>query len=131
MYPKELKYTETHEWISVDGDTATVGITMYAKDQLEEVTLVEFPDEETIEVEQNEETGIVLESHKNVSDINSPASGTIIAFNKELEDNPDVLNANPYQEGWLYKMTLSDPDELEDLLDAEAYEQHVKEEMED
>ncbi len=129
MNKKEYKYTETHEWVKIDGKSCIVGITDYAQDQLEEVTLIEFPDEAS-EVEQFEKTGIVIESHKNVNDVNSPLSGNMTEFNTELEDSPELINQSPYQKGWIYKMELSDPDEIDNLMSFEEYEAFVKEEME-
>lgn len=127
MNKKEYKYTETHEWVKIDGKSCIVGITDYAQEQLEEVTLVEFPDE-AAEIEQFEKTGIVIESHKNVNDVNSPLTGNITEFNTELEDSPELINQNPYEKGWIYKMELSDPDEIDNLMSYEEYEAYVKEE---
>lgn len=126
---KEYKYTETHEWARIEGNYCIVGITEYAQEQLEEVTLIEFP-EDMSEVEQNEKTGIVLESHKNVTDLNSPLSGSITEFNMELEDTPEIINESPYEKGWIYKMEISDPDEIENLMSYEEYQTYIKEEME-
>ncbi len=127
MNKKEYKYTETHEWVKIDGKSCIVGITDYAQEQLEEVTLVEFPDE-AAEIEQFEKTGIVIESHKNVNDVNSPLTGNITEFNTELEDSPELINQSPYEKGWIYKMELSDPDEIDNLMSYEEYEAYVKEE---
>lgn len=128
MEKKDYKYTETHEWIRIEGKVCTVGITDYAQEQLDEVTLVEFP-EEPSEVEQNEKTGVVLESHKNVTDINSPLSGIITEFNMDLEDTPELINQSPYEKGWIYKMELSDSDEIDNLMSYDEYEAFIKEEL--
>lgn len=129
MDKKDYKYTETHEWARIDGNICTVGITEYAQEQMEEVTLVEFPEDLT-DVEQNEKTGIVIESHKNVQDLNSPLSGNIIEFNLDLEDTPEMINESCYEKGWIYKMEISDPDELDNLMSFDEYETFIKEEME-
>jgi len=124
MIPSELKYTEEHEWIRVDGDTITVGITDFAQSELGELVYIEI---DTIdqELDKGEVFGTV-EAVKTTSDLFMPVSGTVLEFNDKLsedgEDNPGLANEDPYNEGWIVKIKISDASELEDLLDAEAYE---------
>jgi glycine cleavage system H protein len=117
--PENLKYSSDHEWIAVDGDTARVGITDYAQDALGDVVFVELP---TVG-EAVAASGPIseVESTKSVSDIFAPVSGTIAEVNDALVDAPERLNDDPYGEGWLFTITMSDPDELEGLLDAAGY----------
>ena len=117
--PSELKYTKDHEWVRIDGDTATVGITDFAQGELGEIVYVEIETEgETLE---KEEVFGTIEAVKTVSDLFMPLSGEITEFNSKLEENPEAVNENPYAEGWMIKMTISNPDEIAELLDAEAY----------
>ncbi|HHQ47715.1 MAG TPA: glycine cleavage system protein GcvH [Acidobacteria bacterium] len=120
--PEGLSYTKSHEWMRRDGDTAVVGITHYAQDQLGEVVYVELP-EVGDTVEQGAEMG-TLESVKAVSEIYSPASGEVIAVNERLTDEPNLVNDDPYGEGWLIKIKVGAVDESK-LLDAAGYEQVV------
>ena len=124
--PKELKYTKTDEWIKVDGDEATIGISDYAQDQLSDIVYVELLiDEDDTVVKGN---GIAtIESVKAAADVNAPVSGTILAINEDLEDEPEKLNSDPYKAGWLIKMKLDDPSELDSLMSAEDYEAYNKE----
>ncbi len=118
--PKNIKYAKTHEWTLDNGDgTVTVGITEHAQDALGDVVFVELP-EMGRELEANEEFGVV-ESVKAASDIYAPVSGEVIEVNEELEDNPEIINESPYQDGWIMKLKMADPAELESLLDAAAY----------
>ena len=112
-------YTKEHEWISVDGDDATVGITAHATEQLGDIVFVEAPAPGTT-VEKGAESGVV-ESVKAASDVYAPASGEVTVANAALEDEPGKVNESPEDEGWFYKLKLSDPSELEDLMDAAAY----------
>jgi len=121
MYPKELKYSKEHEWMKVDGGKAIMGITHYAQDALGDVVFVELPEEGT-SFEANEGIG-VIESVKAVSDVYTPVSGEIVAVNEELLDAPELIN-----EGWLVEIELSDAGQLDDLMNAEEYEQFLKEE---
>lgn len=118
-YPAELKYHAEHDWARVDGDTATVGITWYAQDALGEIVHFE-PPEQGSSVAKDESYGEV-ESVKAVSDVISPLSGEITEVNEAAKENPDVINADPYGEGWLVKVKLSDTGEVDSLMDAEAY----------
>ncbi|MGY4398507.1 glycine cleavage system H protein [Sphingomonas sp. UYAg733] len=112
-------FTEDHEWIDVDGDVGTVGISDYAQGQLGDIVFVDVP-EEGKELTKGDEAAVV-ESVKAASDIYSPASGTVIEGNDDLADTPGLVNEDPEGDGWFYKITLSDPSELESLMDETAY----------
>ncbi len=117
--PAELKYTKDHEWVKVEGDTATVGITHFAQGELGDIVYVEV---ETLDetLDKDEVFGTV-EAVKTVSDLFLPLSGEIVAFNEALEDAPETVNSDPYGDGWMIKIAISNPDEIGELLDAEAY----------
>ena len=117
--PSDLRYVKSHEWVRLDGDVATVGITDHAQDQLGEVVYVDMPDEGD-EFEAGGELG-EIESSKAVSAIYAPISGEVVAVNEALDDEPETVNSSPYGDGWLVKIKLSDPSEVESLLDAAAY----------
>lgn len=118
--PGELKYLSSHEWVRVEGDgTATIGITDHAQDLLGDVVFVELP-EVGAEIHAGEEAGVV-ESVKAASDIFSPVSGEVLAVNEALEESPDLVNNEPYEDGWFFKVKLTDESDLEPLLDADAY----------
>lgn len=118
--PTELKYTKDHEWIRLEGDTAVIGITDYAQDQLGDIVYVEIETEgETLD---NEEVFGTVEAVKTVSDLFMPIAGEVIEFNSALEDNPALVNEDPYGEGWMIKVKVSDTSAFEELLDATAYE---------
>jgi len=119
--PKDLKYTKNDEWIRVEGDTGTVGITDFAQDQLSDIVFVEIMVDESEEVEQGD-TCAAVESVKAAADIFMPVSGEIIAVNEDLADTPEIVNSDPYGDAWLIKIKFSDPDELNDLMDAADYE---------
>ena len=116
-------FTEDHEWIDVDGDVGTVGISEYAQSQLGDIVFVDVP-EEGKELNKGDEAAVV-ESVKAASDVYSPASGTVIEGNAALADESSLVNSDAEGEGWFYKITLSDPDELEELMDERAYEAFV------
>lgn len=117
--PKDLKYTKDHEWIKVDGDIATIGITDFAQGELGDIVYVEVDTiDETLE---KEEVFGTVEAVKTVSDLFMPISGEVIEFNESLESNPEKVNEDPYGEGWMIKIKIADPSELEDLLSAEDY----------
>jgi len=120
-----LKFTEDHLWIRVEGRRAQVGISEYAQDELGEVIAVELPDVGDI-LEKGESFG-EIESVKTVSDLIAPVSGTISAVNAELEDHPSLVNEDPYHEGWLVELELSDKNEIEDLMDADEYDEFASE----
>jgi glycine cleavage system H protein len=121
--PSELKYTKDHEWIRIEGDTATVGITDFAQGELGDIVYVEV---ETLDetLDKDEVFGTV-EAVKTVSDLFLPLSGEIIAFNEALEDEPEKVNSDPYGEGWMIKIKLSDSSEIESLLSDAAYKELV------
>lgn len=119
--PTGLKYSKTDEWVKLEGEEALIGITDYAQDQLSDVVYVDLMVEEDDEVSKGD-TIATVESVKAAADVNFPASGTILAVNEHLADNPEVLNSDPYEAGWMVKIKLDDPSELEELMDAEAYE---------
>lgn len=123
-FPEELKYTEEHEWVSVDGDIATIGVTDFAQDQLGDVVFVELP--EVGEDLQNGKPFGVVESVKAVSDVYAAVSGEVVEVNDALPDDPELINNSPYEEGWMLKVRLSDPSELDDLMDADAYQAFIE-----
>ena len=125
MVPGDLRYTKEHEWVRVDGDEATVGITQYAADQLGDIVFVELPDAGRT-LEQFATFGVV-ESVKAVSDLFAPVSGEVSGTNGDLAGQPELVNSDPYGGGWMVKMRLSDPIQLDQLLDPAAYEQLVAE----
>ncbi len=116
-------YTEEHEWLTVDGDDATVGITNHAQDQLGDIVFVELPDVDD-EVEQGGDT-VVIESVKAASDVYAPVSGTITEVNSALDEEPAMVNAGAETDGWLYKMKLSNAEELNELMDLDAYKELI------
>ena len=124
-YPVELKYHREHDWARIDGDTATLGVTWYAQDALGEIVHFEPPDDGG-SLAKDESYGEV-ESVKAVSDLISPLSGEIVEINQAVVDAPETINEDPYGEGWLVKIRLSDPGEVDGLLDAEAYRQLLDE----
>jgi len=115
----DLKYTGTHEWLKVKGDTAVVGITDHAQAELTDIVFVELP-EIGKEIKKGEDLCIV-ESVKSVSEIYSPISGKIVDVNKKLDDSPEIINENPYDDGWLVELEIKDKSEIDSLLDAESY----------
>lgn len=121
--PKDLKYTKDHEWVRIEGDEATVGITDFAQGELGDIVFVEVETEgETLD---KEETFGSVEAVKTVSDLFMPISGEITAFNEELESSPEIVNEDPYGKGWMVKIKIADSAELDELLDAAAYEDLV------
>ncbi len=117
--PAELRYSSDHEWVRIEGTTATIGITEYAQDALGDVVFVEMPDA-GLAVSAGESFSEV-ESTKSVSDIYAPLTGAISEVNAELESQPELLNSDPYGAGWICRIEISDPSELDGLMDAEAY----------
>jgi|TARA_Y100000385_G_scaffold77005_1_gene77997 glycine cleavage system H protein len=121
--PKNLKYTNDHEWISIDGEVATVGVTDFAQGELGDIVYVEV---ETLDEElEKEEVFGTVEAVKTVSDLFMPISGEIIEFNESLETNPEKVNEDPYGEGWMIKVKISNPSELDELLSSEEYSSSV------
>lgn len=125
--PSDLRYMSSHEWIRVENDgTAYVGISDHAQNAMGDLVYVELPEVgDTINA--GDEVGVV-ESVKAASDIYSPVTGEIIAVNEALNDNPEQVNSDPYGDGWLYRIKLTDPEELEDLMSAEEYAEQLEEE---
>ncbi|MFP8967622.1 glycine cleavage system protein GcvH [Pokkaliibacter sp. CJK22405] len=125
--PSELKYVSTHEWIRMEDDgTVTIGITDHAQELLGDVVYVEVPEVET-SFASGEESGVV-ESVKAASDIYAPLSGEVVEVNEDLADSPELVNKDPYGAGWIFRLRLTDSDELQDLMDAEAYAELCEEE---
>lgn len=127
-FPEDLKYSKEHEWVLVEGNVATVGITDYAQDQLGDIVFVELP--AVGDKVSKEDAFGVVESVKAVSDIYAPVTGKVIEINDDLPDNPEILNEDPYGDGWIIKIEMSDPEELDDLLSSAEYEEYVAEEKE-
>ena len=117
--PSDLKYTKNDEWLKIEGDTATIGISDYAQDALNDIVYVEFPDVGAT-LKQGATFGVV-ESVKAASDVFMPIGGTITEVNKSLEDNPEIINTDPYGKGWLIKIKVADAAEANSLMDAAAY----------
>ena len=124
-YPDDLKYHPEHDWARIDGDEATLGITWFAQDALGELVHFE-PPEEGSSVAKDDSYGEV-ESVKAVSDLIAPLSGEVLEVNRKVVDEPETVNADPYDQGWLIRIRLTDPSEVDDLLDAGAYRQLVAE----
>jgi len=124
-YPEDLKYHQEHDWARIDGDEALLGITWFAQDALGELVHYEAPNEGDT-ISKDSPYGEV-ESVKAVSDVIAPLSGEIVAINKKVVDEPETVNSDPYGEGWLIRIRLTDPSEVDSLLDAEAYKQVVAE----
>ena len=121
MDPNNLKYTKDHEWISIDGDYAFVGITNFAQKELGDIVFVEIESLEQ-EIKSGEVFGSV-EAVKTVSDLFMPITGEIIEINQNIIDNPELINSDPYGEGWMIKIKILDSNEIEDLLDLKSYEE--------
>ncbi len=124
MYPDDLKYTREHEWIRLTGSTARVGITAYAQEALGDIVFVSLP-EPGLEVGAGEPFGEV-ESTKSVSELYAPAGGAVAARNEALAGAPELVNSDPYGDGWLVEITLTDASGIDDLLSADEYAEHVK-----
>lgn len=125
-FPEELKYTDEHEWVLVEDDIVTIGITDFAQDSLGDVVFVELPEVGAV-LEAGKPLGVV-ESVKAVSDVYAPVSGEVVEVNEELPDSPETLNTSPYEDGWMVKIKVSDPSQLGDLLDVDAYQALLEEE---
>lgn len=122
--PADNKYTKDHEWVRLEGDTALVGITDYAQSELGDVVFVDLPEVGT-QVKQGETFGVV-ESVKAASDLFAPVSGEVLEVNSALQDAPELVNQEPYAGGWMLKVRPSDLGELDNIMDAAAYDDHVK-----
>ena len=121
--PKNLRYTKSHEWVRVEGDIAVVGITDHAQHELSDVVYVEAPAVDS-RVEAGKECAVV-ESVKAASDIYAPVSGDVVSVNEELSSAPELLNQDPYDKGWMFKIKISDPGELSELLSPDDYAHHI------
>ena len=122
-FPKELKYTKDHEWLRIEEGVAYVGITSFAQGELGDIVFVDV-DTEGEELEKEEVFGSV-EAVKTVSDLFMPINGEVLAFNEKLEDEPELMNSDPYGEGWIIKIAIADATELDEVLDASAYQELV------
>ncbi|WP_271767366.1 glycine cleavage system protein GcvH [Aquimarina algiphila] len=121
--PSDLKYTKDHEWIKIDGDVATVGITDFAQSELGDIVYVEV---ETVDEElEREEVFGTVEAVKTVSDLFLPLTGEIIEFNEALESDPELVNSDPYGEGWMIKIKISDASQIDDLMSADGYKEVI------
>ena len=125
--PTDLKYTENDEWIKVDGNVGVIGITDFAQDQLSDIVYVEILVAEGEQVDKGDACA-TIESVKAAADVYMPVSGKIVAVNEDLADTPETVNSDPYGQAWMVKVELSDPAELEELLDAAAYTEKAQEE---
>ena len=123
-FPDELKYTEEHEWVLIEEDVVTIGITDFAQDQLGDVVFVELP-EVGDQLEIGKTLGVV-ESVKAVSDVYAPLSGEVVEINEALPDEPELLNTSAYEDGWMLKLKLSSPSELDSLMDAAEYQEFIE-----
>jgi glycine cleavage system H protein len=119
--PDNLMFSKEHEWLQIEGEKAVIGLSDHAQEELGDIVFVELPDVGS-DIEQMEELGVV-ESVKTVSTMYAPVSGEIIAVNEALLDNPELINENPYEEGWIAKIAISDMNEVDDLLTAEEYQE--------
>ncbi len=122
-FPSELKYTKDHEWIRIEGNVGTIGITEYAQGELGDIVFIELPAIGK-KIESGQSFGTV-EAVKAVSDLYAPISGEVKELNKEIQDSPELVNKEPYERGWMIKVTLSHPEEVKNLLDAEAYKKLI------
>lgn len=128
-YPDDLKYLDSHEYVRLDGEIATIGITAFAIDQLGDLVLLELPEiDDTVEKgnKENDKSFGTIESVKAVSDLYSPVSGTVVERNEEMIEAPEQIAEDPYGEGWLIKVRINDPDELEGSLSAKEYRAKVE-----
>ena len=124
--PSELKFLSSHEWVMVDGDEATIGISDHAQELLGDLVFVELP--EIGSAVSAGDTVAVVESVKAASDTYAPVSGEVIEVNEELEDSPERINDDPYGDGWMYRVKMDDPDEVDGLLNAESYTDSIADE---
>ena len=122
--PQDLKYTKEHEWLKVNGETAIIGITEHAQSELGDIIFIEFPNIDQ-EIDKNEPLG-TIEAVKTVADLFAPVSGKVIKINETLEDNPEFVNSDPYVNGWIVKVSISDISELEELMSADKYGELIR-----
>ena len=125
LVPSELKYSKEHEWVKVEGNTVTIGITEYAQGELGDIVFVELPEVDD-EINEGDTFGSV-ESVKTVSELYAPVSGKVVESNEELEDSPEFVNESPYEKAWMVKVELSDESQLDDLLSADQYKEMIGE----
>lgn len=125
-FPAELKYTKNDEWIRVEDDIITIGISDYAQDQLSDIVFIEFAVSEGDDISKGDEFG-TIESVKAASDVYAPVSGKVTETNDALLDTPELVNADPYGDAWMIKIQINDPSELDDFMGAKAYEANTKE----
>ncbi|MAJ00861.1 MAG: glycine cleavage system protein H [Euryarchaeota archaeon] len=123
--PEGLFYTKEHEWLKLEGDTVTIGITDHAQEMLTDIVYIELPAEGDVMEDMGEFA--VVESVKSASPIFAPLAGTIVAVNMELEDAPELMNTSPYEDGWIVKMTLDNPESASSLMDAAGYKAEIGE----
>ncbi|MGW7885354.1 glycine cleavage system protein GcvH [Staphylococcus xylosus] len=123
--PSELKYSKEHEWVKVEGNTVTIGITEYAQGELGDIVFVELPEVDD-EINEGDTFGSV-ESVKTVSELYAPVSGKVVESNDELEDSPEFVNESPYEKAWMVKVELSDESQIDELLNAEQYSEMIGE----
>ncbi|MDQ6802439.1 MAG: glycine cleavage system protein GcvH [Acidobacteriota bacterium] len=126
MTPEDNRYAKSHEYVHVEGDVGTIGITDYAQKELGDVVFVELPKVGT-QLEQGDELGSI-ESVKAVSELFAPASGEVVEVNDALAEKPELVNTDPYGDGWMVRVRLSTPEEVDELMDAEEYEEYVEKE---
>ncbi len=124
-FPEDLKYSKEHEWVLIEGDLATIGITDFAQDQLGDIVFVELPSVGDT-LTKDAPFGVV-ESVKAVSDVYAPISGTVVEINDDLPDHPEILNEDCYSDGWIVKVRITEPSELASLMDAAGYEKYTAE----
>ena len=124
-HPDDLRYTKTHEWVRIDGDTATIGITDYAQEELGDIVFLELP--EVGRSLQQEQLFGAVESVKAASDLFSPVTGEVVEINEELPDSPEEINQDPYVRGWMIIVRMEDLSEVDELLSAEQYEELIRE----
>jgi glycine cleavage system H protein len=127
MYPDDIKYHKEHTWVKVSGDKATLGITFYAQESLGDIVYVDMPELESVVEAGTELTQI--ESTKATSSVISPVSGSVIEFNEELTESPEIINEDPYSKGWIAIIEIDDDSELNDLMDADDYEKYLEDEV--
>lgn len=122
-FPEGLKYTDDHEWVKVEGNVGIIGVTDHAQSELGDVVYVDI-DEDLAEIEKGNDFG-TIEAVKTVADLYAPVSGKVLEVNTSINDSPEVVNQDPYGKGWMIKVELSDPSELDALMDVDAYKAHV------
>ncbi|MDU9350429.1 MULTISPECIES: glycine cleavage system protein GcvH [Staphylococcus] len=123
--PSELKYSKEHEWVKIEGNTVTIGITEYAQSELGDIVFVELPETDD-DIDEGESFGSV-ESVKTVSELYAPVSGQVVETNDELEDSPEFVNESPYEKAWMVKVELSDESQLDELMSADQYSEMIGE----